>query len=77
MCILLPFCCLLQQEIRRSLITGTAATSLMGTFLMGAVANMPLAVAPGMGECQGGVHAGGGGPLMGKPGGAGWVGGVR
>lgn len=40
----------LQQEVRRSLITGTAATSLMATFLMGAVANMPLAVAPGMGE---------------------------
>jgi hypothetical protein len=39
----------LQQEVRRSLITATAATSLMACFLMGAVANLPLAVAPGMG----------------------------
>jgi AGZA family xanthine/uracil permease-like MFS transporter len=39
----------LQQEVRRSIITATAATSLMACFLMGAVANMPLAVAPGMG----------------------------
>eukprot|EP00775_Hariotina_reticulata_P005975 gene5975-6214_t len=37
------------QEVRRSIITATAATSLMACFLMGAVANMPLAVAPGMG----------------------------
>jgi hypothetical protein len=35
--------------VRRSLITATAATSLMGCFLMGAVANLPLAIAPGMG----------------------------
>jgi xanthine/uracil/vitamin C permease (AzgA family) len=45
-------CCLvpaLQQEVRRSLISATAATSLMACFLMGAVANLPLAVAPGMG----------------------------
>lgn len=40
----------LQQEVRRSLITATAATSLMACFLMGAVANLPLAVAPGMGK---------------------------
>lgn len=40
---------MLQQEVRRSIITATAATSLMACFLMGAVANMPLAVAPGMG----------------------------
>jgi AGZA family xanthine/uracil permease-like MFS transporter len=40
----------LQQEVRRSLITATAATSLMATALMGAFANMPLSVAPGMGE---------------------------
>jgi xanthine/uracil/vitamin C permease (AzgA family) len=38
-----------QQEVRRSLITATAATSLMACFLMGALANLPLAVAPGMG----------------------------
>ena len=38
-----------QQEVRRSLISATAATSLMACFLMGAVANLPLAVAPGMG----------------------------
>jgi AGZA family xanthine/uracil permease-like MFS transporter len=37
------------QEVRRSLISATAATSLMACFLMGAVANLPLAVAPGMG----------------------------
>lgn len=35
--------------MRRSLISATAATSLMACFLMGAVANLPLAVAPGMG----------------------------
>jgi AGZA family xanthine/uracil permease-like MFS transporter len=40
---------LLQQEVRRSLITATAASSLMACFLMGAIANLPLAVAPGMG----------------------------
>ena len=38
-----------KSEVKRSLISATAATSLMGTFLMGAVANLPLAVAPGMG----------------------------
>lgn len=38
------------QEVRRSLISATAATSLLACFLMGAVANLPLAVAPGMGE---------------------------
>ncbi|WIA36283.1 hypothetical protein OEZ86_007609 [Tetradesmus obliquus] len=37
------------QEVRRSLISATAATSLMACFLMGAIANLPLAVAPGMG----------------------------
>ncbi|WIA38688.1 hypothetical protein OEZ86_001993 [Tetradesmus obliquus] len=37
------------QEVRRSLITATAASSLMACFLMGAIANLPLAVAPGMG----------------------------
>jgi xanthine/uracil/vitamin C permease (AzgA family) len=46
-----PVClCWLQQEVRRSIISATAATSLMACFLMGAVANLPLAVAPGMGE---------------------------
>lgn len=39
-----------QQQARRSLISATAASSLMACFLMGAVANLPLAVAPGMGE---------------------------
>ena len=38
-----------RNRLKRSLISATAATSLMGTFLMGAVANLPLAVAPGMG----------------------------
>ncbi|KIY95064.1 putative MFS transporter, AGZA family, xanthine/uracil permease, partial [Monoraphidium neglectum] len=37
------------QAVRRSLISATAATSLMACFLMGAVANLPLAIAPGMG----------------------------
>eukprot|EP00882_Tetradesmus_deserticola_P019170 GHRQ01020620.1.p1 GENE.GHRQ01020620.1~~GHRQ01020620.1.p1 ORF type:complete len:194 (-),score=35.41 GHRQ01020620.1:592-1173(-) len=43
------FMLVLQQEVRRSLISATAATSLMACFLMGAIANLPLAVAPGMG----------------------------
>lgn len=38
------------QDVRRSIIAATAATSLMACFLMGAVANLPLAVAPGMGK---------------------------
>ena len=46
-----------QQEVRRSIITATAATSLMGTFLMGAAANLPLAVAPGMGKWANGMSA--------------------
>ena len=36
-------------ETRISLITATAAGSLIGTFLMGALANLPIALAPGMG----------------------------
>lgn len=47
-----------QQEVRRSLISATAATSLMACFLMGAVANLPLAVAPGMGESRASQHEG-------------------
>lgn len=41
--------CGLQQETRRSLTAATAATALLSTALMGLIANMPLAVAPGMG----------------------------
>lgn len=36
--------------MRQSLITATAASSLVACWLMGALANLPLAVAPGMGE---------------------------
>ncbi|WIA33567.1 hypothetical protein OEZ86_006691 [Tetradesmus obliquus] len=38
-----------QGQVRQSLITATAASSLVACFLMGALANLPLAVAPGMG----------------------------
>jgi AGZA family xanthine/uracil permease-like MFS transporter len=41
-----------QTQVRQSLITATAASSLIACFLMGSVANLPLAVAPGMGECE-------------------------
>lgn len=37
------------QEIRRDLVTATAAISALTTFCMGAFANMPIALAPGMG----------------------------
>ncbi|KAI9024724.1 permease family-domain-containing protein [Hyaloraphidium curvatum] len=36
-------------ELRKSLITATTAGSLIGCFLMGAFANLPIALAPGMG----------------------------
>ncbi|KAL1590216.1 Efflux pump notK' [Cladosporium halotolerans] len=37
------------QEIRRDLVTATAAISALTTFAMGILANMPIACAPGMG----------------------------
>src|SRR5687767_9667269 len=37
------------QEIRRDVVTGTAAISALATFCMGLFANMPVGVAPGMG----------------------------
>ncbi|GBF94236.1 adenine guanine permease [Raphidocelis subcapitata] len=36
-------------KVRRSLVTATAATAAMSSFLMGAVANVPFAIMPGMG----------------------------
>ena len=38
-----------RSEVRKNLITATAAASLVGTFCMGGFANLPLALAPGMG----------------------------
>ena len=37
------------QEIKRDLVTATAAISALTTFAMGLFANMPIACAPGMG----------------------------
>jgi adenine/guanine/hypoxanthine permease len=37
------------QEIQRDLVTATAAISALTSFCMGAFANMPIALAPGMG----------------------------
>ena len=37
------------QEVRRDLVTGTAAISALTTFCMGLFANMPIGLAPGMG----------------------------
>jgi hypothetical protein len=36
-------------QTRRSLVTATAATAAMSSFLMGAIANVPFAIMPGMG----------------------------
>lgn len=38
-----------QAEVRRNLVTATAASSLIACFIMGAIANMPLALSPGIG----------------------------
>ena len=38
-----------QEQVRGDLVTATAASSLVACFIMGAFANMPLALAPGMG----------------------------
>lgn len=37
------------SDVRKNLITATAAASMVGTFCMGGFANLPLALAPGMG----------------------------
>ncbi|PLN86436.1 permease [Aspergillus taichungensis] len=37
------------QEINRDMVTATAAISALGTFFMGLLANLPVAIAPGMG----------------------------
>lgn len=38
-----------QSQVRGDMVTATAASSLIACFIMGAFANMPLALAPGMG----------------------------
>ena len=38
-----------QDETRSNLITATAASSLVACFIMGAFANMPVGLAPGLG----------------------------
>lgn len=40
---------LCQQEVRRDVVTATAAISALATFFMGLCANMPVGLAPGMG----------------------------
>ena len=40
----------MQDETRASLITATCASSLISCFIMGAFANMPVALAPGTAE---------------------------
>ena len=37
------------EQLKRNLITATAASSLISTFFIGYFANLPLALAPGMG----------------------------
>jgi hypothetical protein len=50
MCICVGVCVSVYQErARRQFISATAIASLVSCFLMGVLANMPLAVAPGMG----------------------------
>ena len=39
----------MQARVKKSLVTATAASSLVGSLLMGAGANLPIACAPGMG----------------------------
>ena len=39
----------LQDETRANLITATCASAMASTFIMGAFANMPVALAPGLG----------------------------
>lgn len=40
---------LCQNELRRDYVTSTSAIALISTFMMGALANMPLGLAPGLG----------------------------
>jgi AGZA family xanthine/uracil permease-like MFS transporter len=40
---------LCKNELRRDYVTSTSAISLIATFLMGLLANMPLGLAPGLG----------------------------
>ena len=50
------------EQLKTNLITATAASSLISTFIIGYFANLPLALAPGMGERPGARHCGGVGP---------------
>lgn len=45
----LALCAALQRNVRQSLVTATAASSCIATLLMGLGANLPVALAPGMG----------------------------
>lgn len=45
----LPAYNLCKQEIRQDLVTATAAIAALGSFCLGLFANMPIALAPGMG----------------------------
>lgn len=42
-------CLCMQGRVKKSLVTATAASSLIGSLLMGVGANLPIACAPGMG----------------------------
>lgn len=44
-----PYSFPIKETIRRDLITSTAASSCLASFLMGALANIPVALAPGLG----------------------------
>ena len=39
----------MQDDVKRELITATAASSLLASAMMGLMANLPVAAAPGMG----------------------------
>ena len=43
------YSCHIKEIVRRDLITSTAAASCLASFLMGALANIPVALAPGLG----------------------------
>lgn len=49
LCVSDPDYLLCVQEVNRDLVTATAAIAALTTFCMGLFANMPIALAPGMG----------------------------
>lgn len=51
LCVSDPDYALCVQEVNRDLVTATAAIAALTTFCMGLFANMPIALAPGMGVC--------------------------